>query len=67
MTKKQTRETMAWLTATTVGGRRIEILGWKRLAKLYYQAEPADAIRKIINAEARRCGYAPRIILALNA
>jgi len=78
---KTTTETHEWLTATMRNGRRrIETLGWKRLASMYYAAKPARAsqrnaasqsssskIRKAINAEARRCGYTPRTILALNA
>jgi len=47
--------------------RRIEALGWKRLASIYRSHAPKSAVRKAINAEARRCGYTPRTILALNA
>ena len=64
----KTNETHAWLTATTRNGRRrIETLGWKRLAKLYFQAKPSSPVRKAIEREARRCGYTPRTILALHA
>ena len=64
----KTNATHAWLTATTRNGRRrIETLGWKRLAKLYFQAKPGSPIRKTIEREARRCGYTPRTILALHA
>lgn len=49
------------------GFRRIERMGWKRLAAIYQAAEPGSAVRRAINAEARRCGYTPRVILALNA
>ena len=60
--------THAWLMATVRGGcRRIENLGWKRLAKLYYAAKPGSAIRKAIAAEARRCGYTPSTILSIHA
>ena len=60
--------TLRWLTATGRGGvRRIERLGWKRLAAIYYAYKPGSAVRKAINAEARRCGYTPATILALNA
>ena len=60
--------TLRWLTATGRGGvRRIERLGWKRLAAIYRDARPGSGVRKAINAEARRCGYTPRSILALNA
>jgi len=30
-------------------------------------AVPGSAVRKSINAEARRCGYTPRTIIALHA
>ena len=41
--------------------------GWKRLARIYLAAKPGSAVRKAINAEARRCGYTPRTIIALHA
>ena len=67
-TKEANTETHAWLTATMRNGRkRIETLGWKRLAKLYYAAKPRSPIRKAINAEARRCGYTPSTILSIHA
>ena len=60
--------TADWLTARMRNGRRrVEVLGWKRLAAIYYANKPGSAIRKAINAEARRCGYTPSTILALNA
>ena len=65
--KKNATETYEWLMTTTRLGRRIEKLSWKRLAKIYYEAKPGSKIRKAINSEARRCGYTPRTILALNA
>ena len=66
--KKEAPGTHAWLTATTRNGRRrIETLGWKRLASLYYASAPGSPIRKTINAEARRCGYTPGTILAMHA
>ena len=49
------------------GRRRIETLGWKRLAAIYESHAPGSAVRKAINAEARRCGYTPSTILAVNA
>jgi hypothetical protein len=85
---KKTTETYEWLTATMRNGRRrIEVLSWKRLARIYDANRPGRAmagsrlgeasrsraaptssrIRKAINTEARRCGYTPRTILALNA
>ena len=67
-TKKAAPESYEWLTATMRNGRRrIEVLGWKRLARIYDANRPSSKIRKAINAEARRCGYTPRNILALNA
>ena len=68
--KEQTmkKNTYQWLTATMKNGRRrIELLGWKRLAGIYFANKPGSRIRKAINAEARRCGYTPGTILALNA
>ena len=57
-----------WLTARMRNGRRrVEVLGWKRLAAIYYANIPGSAVRQAINAEARRCGYTPSTILALNA
>ena len=65
---KNKPESYAWLMAKGRDGvRRIEKLGWKRLAKMYYAHKPNSPIRKAINAEARRCGYTPRTILAINA
>jgi len=66
--KNNAPETCQWLTATMRNGRRrIEVLGWKRLARIYYPAKPGSRIRKAINTEARRCGYTPSTILSLNA
>jgi hypothetical protein len=60
--------TAEWLTARMRNGRRrVEVLGWKRLATIYYASKPGSEIRSAINAEARRCGYTPSTILALNA
>ncbi len=68
MKNKTTKpETYEWLMASTRLGRRIERLGWKRLAKIYYTNHPGSPIRKAINIEARRCGYTPSTILSLNA
>ena len=65
---KTTTKTHEWLMARgKSGARRIEKLGWKRLAKMYFEAKPGSPIRKAINNECRRCGYTPRVILALNA
>ena len=60
--------TAEWLTSRGRNGRRhVETLGWKRLATIYAASTPGSDIRKAINAEARRCGYTPKTILALNA
>jgi hypothetical protein len=57
-----------WLMARGRDGRRrIEKLGWKRLAAIYYAHRPGSDVRQAINAEARRCGYTPSTILALHA
>jgi hypothetical protein len=52
---------------TALGGRRIDRVSWKTLARIYYAARPSSLARKAINAEACRCGYTPSTILALNA
>ena len=66
--REDERTTAAWLTARMrKGRRRIEVLGWKRLAAMYAAAKPGGPVRKAINAEARRCGYTPRTIIALHA
>jgi hypothetical protein len=66
--KKNTNVTLEWLTAKMGNGhRRIEALGWKRLAAIYAAAQPNSAIRKAINAEACRCGYTSKTILKINA
>ena len=60
--------TAEWLTSRGRNGRRhVEVLGWKRLAVIFAAAKPGSDIRKAIDAEARRCGYTPKTILALNA
>ncbi|MCY2928180.1 MAG: hypothetical protein NTV86_01555 [Planctomycetota bacterium] len=60
--------TAEWLDSRGRNGRRhVEVLGWKRLAALYYANKPGSAVRKSIEREARRCGYTPRVILAINA
>jgi hypothetical protein len=65
---KKTDVTAQWLTAKMRNGRRrIEVLGWRRLAAIYASAGPGSAIRKTSNAEARRCGYTPKTILNINA
>jgi len=65
---KKTEATAEWLTATMRNGRRrIETLGWKRLAKMYFAARAGSALRKTIEREARRCGYTPRTILSIHA
>jgi len=65
---KDAAATLRWLLAAGRGGiRRIERLGWKRLAGIHLASRPGSAVRKAINAEARRCGYTPRTIIALHA
>ncbi len=61
-------ETYEWLMAQSrAGARRIEKLGWKRLARIYYAAQPGSAVRRAIHNECRRCGYTPRIVLGIHA
>ena len=61
-------ETYRWLVARDRNGtRRIEKLGWKRLARIYEAAQPNSPERRAINREALRCGYTPRVVLTLNA
>lgn len=60
--------TAEWLEGRGRNGlRRVETLGWNRLAAIYYASKPGSAIRKAINAECRRCGYTPSTILGLSA
>lgn len=60
-------ETYEWLVARgRNGSRRIEKLGWKRLARIYNANRPNSPVRKAINAECRRLGYTPRVILGLH-
>ena len=62
-----TTVTAEWLGARGRNGRRhVECLGWKRLAAIYGASKPGSDIREAINREARRCGYTPTTILALN-
>ena len=58
---------LGWLMAKGRDGRRrIEKLGWKRLAAIYVAKHNDRAIRQAIQTEARRCGYTPSTILALH-
>ena len=62
------RKTAEWLTGRyRNGSRRVEVLGWRRLAAMWNAARPGGAVRRAIAAECRRCGYRPTTILALNA
>ena len=68
MAKTKKAETYEWLMARGRGGvRRIEKLGWARLARIYNANAPGSPIRKAINAECRRLGYTPRVILGLHS
>ncbi len=61
-------ETYRWLMEENRSGvRRIERLGWKRLAGIYIVNAPGSDTRKAIAAEARNCGYTPSVILGLNS
>jgi len=62
------RETHAWLIAPVRGGkRRVENLGWHRLARMYYASKAGSPIRRTIEREARACGYTPSTILSIHA
>jgi len=62
------RKTAAWLTGRYRNGRRrVEVLGWKKLAGMWNTARPGGPVRRAIAAECRRCGYRPTTILSLNA
>ena len=67
MTKTNTTKAQDAAIRKALNGRRIDRVSWKTLARIYYAARPGSAVRKAINAEARRCGYTPSTILALNA
>ena len=65
---KKANETLKTLMAKNRSGiRRIEILGWRRLAALYLAARPGSDVRRVITNEARRCGYMPSTIIGLNS
>lgn len=58
--------TAEWLTARMRNGRRrIEVLGWRKLAAIHHYTKD-NAVWAAINREARRCGYTPATILALH-
>jgi len=66
VTTKTTKvKTHEWLTAKTRLGRRIERLGWHRLARIYWASDAK--VRRAIRNEARRCGCTPSTILALHS
>ena len=66
-TKNAAAASLEWLMARGRDGRRrIEKLGWKRLAAIYVAKHSDRQIRQAIQAEARRCGYTPSTILALH-
>ena len=64
----QRQATMDFLTSPGRWGRpKVETLSWTRLSAIYHASRAGSAVRKAINTEARRCGYTPSTILALNA
>ena len=66
-TENAAAASLEWLmTRGRDGRRRIEKLGWKRLAAIYVAKHSDRQIRHAIQAEARRCGYTPSTILALH-
>jgi hypothetical protein len=65
-TAKAAKTTTEWLMVKGRDGvRRIEKLGWGHLARIYNAYRPNSSVRRAINAEARRLGYAPRAIMGL--
>ncbi len=66
-TKKTNATNARRQIARIFGGRRIDRMAWKTLARIYAAARPGSIARRLINAECRRCGYVPRIVLGLNA
>ena len=66
---KTDKDLAAWLDMAMPASnvRRIELMRWNELARIYAAAKPASRVRRLINREARRCGYTPRTILALNS
>ena len=60
--------TYAWLISANArtGSRRIERLSWKRLTQIHDDAPDGSEVRKVIEAEAKRCGYTPANILAIH-
>jgi hypothetical protein len=66
-TENASTVTYGWLMARGRDGRRrIEKLGWKRLAAICVAKHSDRQIRHAIQAEARRCGYTPSTILAIH-
>ena len=66
-TKATTPASYEWLMVRDKNGeRRIETLAWPRLGRIYRASQPGSPVRKAINAECRRLGYAPAKILGLN-
>ena len=66
-TKATTHASYEWLMGRDENGeRRIETLAWPRLGRIYRASQPGSPVRKAINAECRRLGYAPAKILGLN-
>ena len=56
-----------WLMGRDKNGeRRIGTLDWPRLGRIYRASKPGSPVRKAINTECRRLGYAPVKILGLN-
>lgn len=58
--------TAEWLnTKMRNGRRRIEVLGWRKLAAIHHYTKDNE-VWAAINREARRCGYTPATILTLH-
>ncbi|OPZ66456.1 MAG: hypothetical protein BWY82_03001 [Verrucomicrobia bacterium ADurb.Bin474] len=64
---KHTQGSLNWMMATGRKGEpRIRTLSWGRLSRIYYSKTAEQAVRRLIEREARRCGYVPEMILGLN-
>lgn len=47
--------------------QQVRRFGWHRLARIYLSRRATNATRRMIEREARRCGYNVRTIITLHA
>ena len=63
-TRNTTETSPEWLLATGRSGEtRIRKLTWSRLARIYRSKRANAATRRLIEREARRCGYKAATVL----